>query len=123
MYFVNRWLLRPHVSGGVAGAFLHGYLTDLLAMPISIPVMIWLLQACKRRGLERPSAFEIFTLLLVFSVLFEVWLPHTTRFGPFAPGDPFDVLAYCTGGALAWLWWKWRYREMTLAADAATPPL
>ncbi len=98
-YASNRWLIKPHVHN----AFIHGYFNDVLLIPCALPPLLltqrWL--GLRRNDLP-PLAGEILFHLVIWSMLFEwigpKFMPHTT-------GDPWDVVAYFVGGALAWLWW------------------
>src|SRR5690242_10259463 len=91
VYAINRWLIKPHVHGGV----FHSQFNALWLIPCALPPILCL---HRRFGLrshdEPPRISEIVFHLIFWSVLFE-WLgpkivAHTT-------GDPWDVLAYALG--------------------------
>src|SRR5690349_4676630 len=105
LYLVGRWILRPHHLGG---AFVQGYLNDVLCLPLFLP-MILLIQ--RRIGLRRhdlpPRLWEVLQHWMIFSVLFEVVLPQFP--GHFTTtADPLDVVAYLAGGLVAWAIWHWQ---------------
>lgn len=107
IYVVNRWYWKPRHIGGW---FTHGYLNDVLCLPLFLPMI---LRAQQILGLRRhddyPRLWEVLQHWAIFSIVFEVIIPRfPSRFDSTA--DPFDVLAYLAGGLLAWAWWSWRRR-------------
>lgn len=98
MYAANRWLIKPHFHSG----FFHNWFNDLLLIPCALPV---LLLAHRQLGLREhdgpPTAWEITTHVIGWSVLFEVIGPHIMR----TTGDPWDAVAYAAGGLAAFCWW------------------
>lgn len=104
LFALNRWCLKP---AGIAPAFTHGYVNDLLCLPIFVPLSL-LFQRCihLRRHDRAPLAWEIGQHWLVFSILFECVIPRVPGFRSTA--DPWDVLAYLVGGVIAWLGWRRR---------------
>lgn len=100
LYFVNRWLVKPHVSLD----FFACWFNDALLIPCALPPLLlvheWL--GIRPHGTP-PTGAEIFWHLAFWSVLFE-WLgPRIVRN---STGDPLDVLAYSTGALVAYLWWR-----------------
>lgn len=99
LYVLNRWWLRDHAGG----AFLHSYFNDLLLVPASLPIVLWVQRYLGvRSGNQQPRWREIGLHLLVWSVAAEVIMPHFTLQ---ATGDWRDVLAYAAGAAGAGCWW------------------
>jgi hypothetical protein len=107
LYALNRWLLRPAFPDN---GFLHGYLTDLLCLPVFVPFLVWAMWRLKLRDDAPPRWSEIVIPLVFWSLMFEFWLPQTTIFGRFSRGDPFDIVAYASGGIFAFGIWKTLYR-------------
>ncbi len=103
LYFINRQFLKTAFPDN---AFLHGYLTDCLCLPVWVPLMVWGMRQMRLRDASPPRWNEIFLPLLIWSLMFEFWLPQTEVFGHFAPGDPFDIVAYALGGIIAFGGWK-----------------
>ena len=109
IYPVNRFYLKPHHIGGW---FTHGYLNDVMCLPLFLPMILF---AQRQLGLRRhdgyPRWWEIGQHWAIFSVVFEVVLP---RMGPAfdTTADPWDVVAYAAGGALAGAWWWSRARRV-----------
>ena len=103
LFALNKWWIKPHFDGW----FWHSSLNDVLCLPVWMPVCVWIFAKFKLRDSAAPRPLEIAVCLLFWSLVFEVWLPQTELFGHFAPGDPFDVLAYAVGGMLGWAWWNW----------------
>ena len=110
LYALNRWEVKPHVRS----PFLHGQFNDCLLIPCALPLVLWLQ---RRLGLRKhdefPSASEIGFHLVVWSVLCEVVGPHILR----VTGDIKDVVAYCGGGLVAWLWWRWQAQNTATAHE------
>ena len=102
LYALNRFVLKPHHIGGW---FTHGYLNDLLCLPLFVPMI---LRAQNLLGLRPHNAFprlwEILQHWLIFSLVFQVILPRFPHSFTSA-GDPYDILAYLAGGLLASTYW------------------
>ena len=100
-YAGNRWL----IPAALKGIFLHGYFADTLLIPAALPLMLWLQ---RRLGLrtddEPPHWSEIAMHVVVWSIAAEVVAPH---FFTRATGDPWDAVAYASGGVLSGLIWQW----------------
>lgn len=103
LFLLNIFVLKPHLP---RNHFTHGYLTDLLCLPVWVPFMLWVMRLCRLRSDGSPRPAEVWLPWLFWSLMFEAVLPHTSIFGRFAPGDPLDVLAYGVGGILAFIGWK-----------------
>ncbi|HEY4329463.1 MAG TPA: hypothetical protein VGN88_06985 [Phycisphaerae bacterium] len=101
-YAFDRFLLRPH---GIQNAFTQSYLNDLLCLPLFVPIILYAQHLLGLRPhFSPPRLWEILHIWLVFSILFEVILPRfPTIFRTTA--DPWDVVAYLTGGALGACAW------------------
>ena len=99
LYGLNRWVIKPRVHW----PFLHNHFNDLLLIPCALPPLLLIQRWLRLREHDGPpTAGEIALHLAVWSVLFELIGPHIM---PWTTGDPWDVVAYATGGALAGLWW------------------
>jgi hypothetical protein len=102
VYAINRWALKPH---GIGGAFTHGYLNDVLCLPLFLPGILYAQRRLRLRGHDGyPRAWEILQHWLVFSVVFEIVLPRYPEWFR-TTADPFDVVAYFVGGLLAGCYW------------------
>ena len=103
LYTVNRYFLKPHHIGGW---FTHGYLNDVLCLPLFVPII---LNAQHLVGLRRhfgfPHPWEIFQNWVVFTIVFQVVIPRFPKTF-IAAGDPYDILAYLTGGIIAGFYWS-----------------
>ncbi|MFO1514447.1 MAG: hypothetical protein U1F83_16325 [Verrucomicrobiota bacterium] len=99
-YAINRWLIKPHVHGGL----FHSYFNDFWLIPCALPPVLWLHRRLGLRAHDAAPQFsEVAAHLAFWSLLFE-WIgprlmPHTT-------GDIGDVVAYGLGAACAGLWWS-----------------
>jgi len=103
LYFLNRWVLKPHFST----TFFHSYLNDVICIPFWIPIMLFTMKALHmRKGDDFPTAFEILIPLILWSWVFEAYLPFTPMFKHLATSDYRDVLAYTIGGGVSALIWR-----------------
>ncbi|WP_406699311.1 hypothetical protein V5E97_10610 [Singulisphaera sp. Ch08] len=108
VYFVNRWALKPHWSGG----FIHEHLNDLICIPFWVPIMLWVQRRLGLRAWDDPPlAGEIIIPLLVWSWFFEIVLPPSGLVGMRAVADHWDIVYYSLGAALAACFWTWWYRR------------
>lgn len=108
LYFANRWILKPLFSV----AFLHNSLNDLICIPFWVPITLWLMRKVGARSDDAPPrGYEIIVPLVVWSWVFEAWLPRVAAFSHLARADVFDVLYYALGACLAAAWWKMSYRN------------
>ncbi len=114
LYFVNRWLLRPAFSL----TFLHSYLNDVICIPFWVPIMLY---GMRRTGLRRnddpPHPHEVIIPLLIWSAVFELWLPQTRLFQGRAVADPLDIMAYTLGALGATLFWQASYGRRHMDVD------
>ncbi len=76
LYAANRWILKPYFPN----EFSQSYLNDLICLPFWIPIMLWTMKCLGLRKTHTPpSGGELIVPLLVWSWLFEVYLPGLTR--------------------------------------------
>jgi hypothetical protein len=115
-YLVNRWVLKSIWADG----FVHEHFNDLICIALCVPPMLFV---ARRLGLRRhdgpPDAIEIVVPLVIWSLLFELWLPATETFSPWAHADHRDIAYYAAGGLGASVFWNWRYRAETTGHRAA----
>ena len=81
---------------------LRHHLADLLALPLELTVVLWLMRRFyfRQPGFVLPASW-IFSTWVVFVVWFEIVWP---RYGRGATADPLDALAYGLGGLVFWRW-------------------
>lgn len=103
LYFVNRWILKPYFSN----EFSRSYLNDVICIPFWVPIMLFMM---RKTGLRRddvpPRANEILIPLIIWSWVFEAYLPFTRMFGHLATSDYLDIFSYTIGAFLAAMFWK-----------------
>ena len=103
LYAGNRWLLEPSPWG----APFRSYLNDLICIPFCVPPMLFILRRLRLRDHDGPPcAHEIIVPLLLWSVVFELWLPGVPFFRGLATSDHVDVLCYAAGALVAGLLWN-----------------
>ena len=105
-YFVNRWLLKPLFVGG----FFHNSFNDLICIPFWVPMMLWTMRKIGARRDDAPPRFhEILLPLLVWSAVFEIYLPRLPAFSHLAHADANDIAFYALGALSAALFWQFYY--------------
>ena len=117
-YFVNRWLVRPHV----AGRFFHDHFNDFICIAFWTPPLVWVARRVGLRAHDgRPRGIELLMPLVAWSAAFEVWLPATTLFRRRTTADPWDVVWYAAGALAASVFWDWWYGGRR-GPNASLPP-
>jgi hypothetical protein len=107
LYFVNRFLIKRFVPV----AFFHDHLNDLICIPLWVPIMLFLLRKVGlRKGDGPPRADEILIPVVMWSAIFELYLPHVRYFEHLATADYVDVLYYTIGALAASAVWQVVYR-------------
>lgn len=108
LFVANRWLLEPMLPGN----FCEAYVNDLICLPFCVPPMLWGLRRLGLRSDDAPPRwYELLLPLMIWSAVFEVWLPRTEGFRGVAVADPTDILCYALGGIGGTVFWRWRYRN------------
>jgi hypothetical protein len=99
LYAINRFLIKPHLTGG----FFHNWFNDLLLIPCALPILLAVHRALGLREHDGPpTTAEVFFHLAGWAILVEVIGSRLLHRGT---GDPLDVIAYATGALVAMLWW------------------
>lgn len=100
LYCLNRFAIKPWLPV----TFFHSWFNDTLLIPCALPPLLWLHRRLGLRATDSaPSVGEVLCHLAGWSILFEVIGP---RLMPRCVGDPWDVVAYCAGAAVAYCWWR-----------------
>lgn len=108
LYALNRWWLKPHLDWD----FLHTHLNDLICIPFWVPLLLLFQKGVGLREHDRaPERSEIIIPLLLWTWIFEAWLPASEVGRQWCVADPVDVLCYATGALVAAAFWRHRYRE------------
>jgi hypothetical protein len=108
LYFVNRWLFKPYLPN----TFSQCYLNDLICIPFCVPIMLYGMRRLHLRANDAPpQSYEILIPLILWSFLFEYWLPYTALFRGRMVADHVDILCYTLGALAASLFWKAWYRR------------
>jgi len=108
LYFANRFLIERLVAGG----FFHNHLNDLICIPFWVPIMVFLLRKVGLRNDDAPPrADEILVPLVIWSAIFEIYLPRVSHFERLAVSDYTDILWYAVGALAASVAWAIMYRD------------
>ncbi len=72
-YFLNRFVIKHLTHGG----FFHDSFNDLICIPFWVPIMLWGMRRTKLRPDDAPPrGEEILIPLLMWSYVFEIYLPR-----------------------------------------------
>jgi len=117
IYALNRFVLKPHF----ATPFLHQHLNDLLCIPFWVPIMLFFQRIMKLRDNDDlPALREVLVPLLIWTWLFEVFLPGTDGARDWCIADPADVVSYAIGAIIAVAFWRlWYSPSPGMGASAA----
>lgn len=108
LYIANRICFRQCLPV----EFLRSHLNDVICIPLWVPIMLYLMRICRLRMDDAPpSPGEILIPLVLWSIIFEIWLPSTCLFRGIAFADHLDVLSYTCGALAAGCFWGWYYRR------------
>ncbi len=108
LYALNRFVLKPHHIGGW---FTHGYLNDVLCLPLFVPIILYIEHVIRlRRHAGFPRVWETVQCWAAFALVFQVVIPRFPKTF-IAAGDPWDILAYLAGGILAGCYWAMAARR------------
>jgi hypothetical protein len=103
IYALNRHVLKPHHIGGW---FTHGYLNDVLCLPLFVPMILYAQHLIGLRPHRRyPQFWEIFQNWAAFTIVFQLIIPRFPK-TYISAGDPWDILAYLAGGVIAGYYWS-----------------
>lgn len=115
LYCVNKLMLLRY--GLMGGTFFESYLSDILMIPILLPILIWVVSKAGWRDLgTRPTHWEILATLIPVILVCEYIGPIYLRRGV---ADPLDILAYAAGGFVSWLYWNHGGRSISGPETAA----
>ena len=110
LYAINRWILKSYFPN----EFSQGYLNDLICLPFWVPIMLFMMKKLHMRRYDGPpTGAELLIPLILWSWLFEVYLPGVELFKGVATADHLDVLCYADGGLVGAVFWRVWYRERT----------
>lgn len=111
LYFINRLVIKPYFPN----QFCRDHLNDLICIPFWVPIMVFMMKKVRWRTTDAsPTAGEIIIPLLMWSWVFEAFLPFVPFFKRLATSDYMDVFSYTVGACAAALIWRLWYREWPL---------
>ncbi len=85
--------------GIIYPSLIQNYFSDLLALPLTLGLALWLLRIYTRNSSYKLSLLKVFVVFVYFSVVFEWYLPQKSNI---YTSDIWDVMAYFLGGFLYW---------------------
>ena len=112
LYFINRWVLKPYFPNN----FSRDSLNDVICIPFWVPIMLFIMKKARlRREDGPPTGSEILIPLILWSWVFEAYLPFTVFFKHLATSDYMDIFSYTAGALFAAVFWKVWYFEKSPA--------
>jgi hypothetical protein len=110
LYFVNRLVFKRYFSN----EFSRGYLNDVICIPFWVPIMLFIMRKIHLRATDQPPrGSEILIPLVLWSWVFEAYLPFVPFFKRLATSDYRDIMSYTVGGLIAALFWRvWYGQEL-----------
>jgi hypothetical protein len=112
IYPINRFYLKPHHIGGW---FTHGYLNDVMCLPLFVPMILYLQRILGVRTHDGyPRIWELLQHWAIFAIVFQAILPRYPKLFITA-GDPYDMIAYAAGGIIGWVIWHFESRRESKA--------
>jgi hypothetical protein len=91
LFLLNQILERA----GVFLPYIHSYLDDLLCMPVTLTIALFLQQKFTRSPAYIFSKNHVVVVVIFYAIFFEVWLPKQSAH---YTSDPLDAIAYAAGG-------------------------
>jgi hypothetical protein len=89
VYFSQRSSLKIPI-------LINNFWNDFIVLPAVLAIALFVVRMIHKKPKALLSAFVILSVVILYSIVFEIYLPKThTRY----TSDGFDVLAYATGGA------------------------
>ena len=110
LYFVNRWILKPYFPN----SFSRDYLNDIICIPFWVPIMLFMMRSIRlRKHDEPPTGSEILIPLILWSWIFESYLPFVPFFKYLATSDYQDIMSYTVGALFSAVFWRvWYQRKL-----------
>jgi len=107
LYLLNRFWWKPDLELFRHTTLFAWYLNDILCIPFCLPPLLYLYGILRfRKPTAYPTRFEVLTHLVVWSLFFEWLAPfYLHRIFPNTVSDPWDVVAYAVGAAIAGCAW------------------
>lgn len=102
LYVLLSWVIFLFVQGykylqGIHSNWIFHHLNDFLAIPIVTTICLHGVWLIRKDNTIRLNIFTILSLVALFSVVFEYYLPQQSyRY----TGDIWDVISYLLGGAV-----------------------
>ena len=120
LYIFNRVVMEAWFPR----SFFTDHLNDLICIPFCVPIMLFILRVAHLRPDDAPPrSHENIIPLILWSAIFEIWLPRMEIFKGLATADHRDIFYYALGALIAAVWWRVYYGTGTdcTTEDAANP--
>ncbi len=83
-----------------SSSFINYYMNDLIAIPIVATISLYILWLIKKDYGIRLDVFSLASLLILYSVYFELYLPeYNSRY----TGDVWDIICYLIGAVVFYI--------------------
>ena len=113
-YLANRWVVKPYLPN----EFSRCYFNDVICLPFWVPIMLFVMRKTGLRCVDTPpSGMELIIPLLLWSAVFELWLPRLAFFRGLTTCDHRDILCYTIGATLAAIVWRLHYSEQASTTE------
>jgi hypothetical protein len=109
LYLVNRFWIKKTAFGH--RGFFHDYLNDVLLIPFFLPMVLLVQKKARLRGHDLPpTAFEVASHVVLWSVYFQYVFVHFHYLYRHSTADPWNMAAYAVGGVASLVIWNLSYR-------------
>ncbi len=114
LYFLNRFVIKPIMIGKTV--FFSSYFNNLICVPFLLPAVLYVTRIIGLRGHDKPPDFlELSFYVTLWSFIFEYIAPLYGKYFNYPVGDPWDIVCYITGTAIAGFFWNFNITWQTEA--------
>lgn len=105
---------------GASNQWVRSYLNDILIVPVFVPLILYVSRRLDARKTDDPPRLiEVVIPVVIWSAVFEVFLPAREGWRRLTFADEYDVVSYLLGGVISC--WIWRFRAANDAARGVNP--
>lgn len=97
---IYTWVQWMKYGNYAAHPFIYNHLNDLIVIPIIATICLYVIWLLKKSFQLRIGIFSLLSLVILYSVYFEYYLPKTNyRY----TGDVRDIFCYATGAVIFYI--------------------